>query len=401
MRSPLPASLTVIGHKPFKRAAKLVVNPGGMCWVMTIAGESAGICTSTSLIASVPPVEAPMQISFSVDRRPRSAEAGGATAAPAPPPAGAASRTGARRTWATAATRILSTICAARSLRPLASPTRGLATKSTAPSSSAFMVTSAPRSVSVEIITTGIGRKRIRRPRKSMPSIRGISTSSVMTSGLSSRIISRATKGSLAVPMHSMSRCRLMISDSRLRTSAESSTTITRIFLLINSRLPRDGEKNHLARINIQYILGDDGNPLRVQVVQNKIGVALTDVHGREVVHDLRPAKYLGLHGLAPGAQLEHLVDQQFHRVRTIAARRIRHVTIGQHEMVHPSHMRAAVPQAGGNTRPQHGHDDHVLVTDEILTRKYLHSVVLEMMVQVEKGCFPRLSAARFEILQR
>ncbi len=181
-----------------------------------------------------------MQISFSVDRRPRRAEAGGATAAPAPPPAGAASRTGARRTWATAATRILSTICAARSLRPLASPTRGLATKSTAPSSSAFIVTSAPRSVSVEIITTGIGRKRIRRPRKSMPSIRGISTSSVMTSGLSSRIISRATKGSLAVPMHSMSRCRLMISDSRLRTSAESSTTITRIFLLINSRLPQN-----------------------------------------------------------------------------------------------------------------------------------------------------------------
>ena len=76
-------------------------------------------------------------------------------------------------------------------------------------------------------------------------------------------------------------------------------------------------------------------------------------------------------------------------------------VAVGQHEMVHPPHVRAAVPQAGCNTRPQHGHDDHVLVTDEILTRKYLHSVVLEMMVQVEKGCFPRLSAARFEILQR
>ena len=95
------------------------------------------------------------------------------------------------------------------------------------------MVTSAPRSVRVEIITTGMGRNRIKRPRKSIPSMRGISTSRVMTSGLSSRIISRATSGSLAVPMHSISRCRLMISDSRLRTSAESSTTITRIFLLI------------------------------------------------------------------------------------------------------------------------------------------------------------------------
>ncbi len=34
-------------------------------------------------------------------------------------------------------------------------------------------------------MTTGIGRRRIRRPKKSMPSIRGISTSSVMTSRLS------------------------------------------------------------------------------------------------------------------------------------------------------------------------------------------------------------------------
>ena len=66
-----------------------------------------------------------------------------------------------------------------------------------------------------------------------MPSMRGISTSSVITSGFISRIISRATSGSLAVPMHSMSRWRLMISASRLRTRAESSTTMTRIFLFI------------------------------------------------------------------------------------------------------------------------------------------------------------------------
>ena len=179
-------------------------------------------------------------MSFSVERRPSRPAAGTAWCTGVPPTtleAGPASRTGARRTCATAATRILSTICAAKSLSPLASPTRGLATKSTAPNSRAFMVTSAPRSVSVEIITTGVGRRRIKRPRKSMPSMRGISTSRVMTSGSNSRIISRATRGSLAVPMHSMSRWRLMISDSRLRTSAESSTTITRIFLLINSNL--------------------------------------------------------------------------------------------------------------------------------------------------------------------
>ncbi|MNU05901.1 hypothetical protein D3C72_2508780 [compost metagenome] len=63
--------------------------------------------------------------------------------------------------------------------------------------------------------------------------MRGISTSSVITSGLSSRIISRATSGSLAAPTQRMSGCRLMISVSRLRTSAESSTTTTEILLFI------------------------------------------------------------------------------------------------------------------------------------------------------------------------
>ena len=174
-----------------------------------------------------------MKMTFSVDSRPSRPVAGLAGTLPAAATVPAGTRGAARRTWATAATRILSTIWLASSLSPLVTPTRGLATKSTAPNSSALSVTSAPCSVRVEIITTGMGRRRMRRPRKSMPSMRGISTSSVMTSGLSSRIISRATRGSLAVPMHSMSGWRLMISDSRLRTRAESSTTITRIFLLI------------------------------------------------------------------------------------------------------------------------------------------------------------------------
>ena len=53
-------------HRLFRRAAKLLVKPGGMCWVMTMAGASAGMGTSTSRMASVPPVEAPMQMTFSV-----------------------------------------------------------------------------------------------------------------------------------------------------------------------------------------------------------------------------------------------------------------------------------------------------------------------------------------------
>jgi len=126
--------------------------------------------------------------------------------------------------------RIFSAMSLASARMPSATPILGLATKSMAPSSSARIVTSAPRSVSVETITTGIGRRRMSLPRKSMPSMRGISTSSVITSGSSSRIISRASRGSAAAPTHSMSGSRLMISASRLRTSAESSTTTTRVF---------------------------------------------------------------------------------------------------------------------------------------------------------------------------
>ena len=62
--------------------------------------------------------------------------------------------------------------------------------------------------------------------------MRGISTSSVITSGFSVRIISRAISGSAAVPTHSMSVWRLMIAASRLRTRAESSTTTTRVLAM-------------------------------------------------------------------------------------------------------------------------------------------------------------------------
>ncbi len=230
MRSPWRASATWMRHSVLSRAAKLVVKPGGMCWVMTMAGASAGIGTSTSRIASVPPVEAPMKMIFSVERR-----GSGAGAAVAAAATGVADAPLWRPTRAQAATRILSTMSPASSLSPLLTPIRGLATKSTAPSSSARSVTSAPCSVRVETITTGIGRSRIRRERNSRPSMRGISTSSVITSGLSSRIISRATSGSAAAPTQTMSFCRLMISVSRLRTSAESSTTTTRVFVIVFS----------------------------------------------------------------------------------------------------------------------------------------------------------------------
>jgi hypothetical protein len=89
-------------------------------------------------------------------------------------------------------------------------------------------------------MTTGIGRKRISLDKKSMPSMRGISMSSVRTSGFKLRIISRAMSGSLAAPTHSISGCWLMISVSKLRTSAESSTTNTVVFAIFFSVNYRD-----------------------------------------------------------------------------------------------------------------------------------------------------------------
>ena len=161
---------------------------------MTTAGESGGRFTSTSLVASVPPVDAPMKMIFSVDSLPIDGTGGDGRATLGSPGASAAGGGAAsRRRRAFDAMRTFSVMSCASSRRPSAMPIFGLATKSTAPSSSARRVTSAPRSVSVDTITTGIGRRRISLERKSMPSMRGISTSSVITSGSRVRIISRAT----------------------------------------------------------------------------------------------------------------------------------------------------------------------------------------------------------------
>jgi len=97
---------------------------------------------------------------------------------------------------------------------PAARSIFGLVTKSTAPSSIACKVTSAPCSVSDDTITTGIGRRRIRFSRKVRPSIFGISTSSVSTSGFSVLIRSRAMNGSGAAPTTSSSRSADRISVS-------------------------------------------------------------------------------------------------------------------------------------------------------------------------------------------
>ena len=144
-------------------------------------------------------------------------------------------------------------------------PSLGLVTKSMAPSSSARSVISPPRSVRDDTITTGMGRRRISFSRKSSPSMRGISTSSVSTSGLWRLISSRATSGSGAVATTSMSGWLLMISVIRPRTSAESSTHKTLIFCIFAAWAGLGPAPAFIDRLTAQAeILADVGEVFRM-----------------------------------------------------------------------------------------------------------------------------------------
>ena len=127
----------------------------------------------TSLIASVPPVDAPIPISFSVPVYRIEACLVQRVSVGWP-----------NFEWPAAF--IFSTISAAYSVIPCATPSFGFAIKSTAPNSNARSVASAPRSVSVEIITTGVGIAFIITSKNRSPSTFGISMSRVITSGLNS-----------------------------------------------------------------------------------------------------------------------------------------------------------------------------------------------------------------------
>ena len=75
---------------------------------------------------------------------------------------------------------------------PEVTSTLGFVTKSTAPSSNARIAVWQPFSVREETMTTGIGLARISFSRNASPSIRGISTSKVSTSGCRLLIFSQA-----------------------------------------------------------------------------------------------------------------------------------------------------------------------------------------------------------------
>src|SRR5689334_8709673 len=258
----------------------------------------------------------------------------------------------------------------------LAAPIFGFATKSTAPSSIALNAASDPRSVSVETITTGIGRNRINLSRKSRPSIRGISISSVRTSGFRLRIISRAMSGSGAAPTASMSGCRLMISEITLRISAESSMTSTRILPISTSAkklhfaggfgdkartivaLPLEdrvvckrskaldadatvlNELINLPRLRAPQIACDDRYLLGLEIRNHERGVAFCDIPCTQRTQDVTAAENLRFQSAAARAELQQLVYEQLHREAAITSGRrgdsAFRGALRQHEVVHP-----------------------------------------------------------------
>ena len=104
----------------------------------------------------------------------------------------------------------------------------GLATKSTAPSCMASNVSSAPSSVSDDSMMTRDGRSTMMRSRQARPSILGIWTSSVTTSGRNSCSFASASTPSRATAT-SKSSCDLKMPPSNRRMRAESSTIRTLI----------------------------------------------------------------------------------------------------------------------------------------------------------------------------
>lgn len=116
----------------------------------------------------------------------------------------------------------------------------GFATKSTAPSWRHRIVASAPAFVSEETMMTAVGFSNMIAFRASKPSIPGISTSSVTTSGDWARVMLKASAPFLACPttVISGSESRIVVINRRMK--ALSSTTKTLSGGLKAKQLPSD-----------------------------------------------------------------------------------------------------------------------------------------------------------------
>ncbi len=178
---------------PSSRRARGPVKVAGMCCTTTIGqGKSAGSGVSRASSAGGPPVDVP------TSTRPSPVALSGARSGAGLGAArtGRGLRVAAPMRWRTfsarrrlgrslapAAARTVRTSSGAMSWMPSDTAPSGLGMKSTAPRRRAFSVASAPSAVREETITTGQGRSTMIRSRHSRPSIWGMCTSRVTTSG--------------------------------------------------------------------------------------------------------------------------------------------------------------------------------------------------------------------------
>jgi len=175
MRWPSAASCTVTCASVLSRSAKRVVKPAGMCWVATTAGLSAGrpaehFAQRLDAAGRSADGDDPLRRAEAGARRRRGAAARAATFARL-------------RTRALAAIFHLLDDLGLLLGQSLLQIDLRLGDVVDGTEFEACSVASAPACVSDEIISTGIGRNFMIFSRNEMPSMFGISTSSVTTSG--------------------------------------------------------------------------------------------------------------------------------------------------------------------------------------------------------------------------
>ncbi len=242
-------SFTETAQSPSNRRARGPVKLSGMCCATTMGhGKSAGRGESRASSAGGPPVEVPTTTTPKDDPFRLTGKCSLSIGPPEDPAAGTAPmrcRTRSRSRVASlgrerAALRTFSTNCAPSSSTRSETAPLGLGTKSTAPRRSASSVASAPAAVSEDTITTGQGRCTMIRSRQVRPSMSGIWTSRVITSGANAISCASASAPLRAVAT-SKSVSRLKIWPSSFRTRAESSTT--RSLITVWEGSPRPGKR--------------------------------------------------------------------------------------------------------------------------------------------------------------
>src|SRR3989304_1038768 len=155
------------------------------------------------------------------------------------------------------------------------------------------------------------------------PSMRGISTSSVMTSGPSCAILSAARSGSLAVPMTSRSLSDDIRAERTFLTTAESSTTNTFIFLSLTSAhlsyvyLSCGGKEHYLSALGPAHVHAGNGYAGLLQGALRELDVAPPDVQHARALEHAPASEDLGNEAAPAAARVNEPLDQ--HGDRDIA----------------------------------------------------------------------------------